>query len=127
MIVDATQEAVTARIAAALQERAEAVDNVKVWKLRAAEALGVDARTFDTWLYGERAAHSGHLLRLFQHFGTGFVNEVLGLAGYVAARLDHAEAIEGANALARHQRAFTQIKGVIADAESAASLKAAGQ
>lgn len=111
-------------IAAALDKRAREAENISEWTWKAANACDVDPRTVEKWLYGETLPSAVSLKNLDEHFGTLFKNEHELTGSYVAARREHAEAVEDANALARCQTALVQIKGAIKDLEAKVSLRA---
>lgn len=77
--------ALSERLSVALRRISDAAESRKAWRLRCADELGVDPRTFEKWEYGESAVSGDNLLKLFAYFGPELANEVLSLAGYVAA------------------------------------------
>jgi len=107
-------------VAGALDKRARASGNIIGWTGRAADACDVCPRTVEKWRFNEQAFAPEKLLLMFEHFGTGFVNEIFALGSYTAARR-HDEAIDAINTLADYKTAFTQIRGVMDDAEAAST------
>ena len=82
------REVLKLRISTALETLRDAADNPKRWKGKAVEALGIDPRTFDAWLYGEREPEASQLVALIAYFGLNFANAILDLAGLKALRVD---------------------------------------
>ena len=82
------REVLKLRIGAALEMLRDAAKNPKRWKGEAVEALGIDPRTFDAWLYGEREPEASQLVALIAYFGLDFANAILDLIGLKALGAD---------------------------------------
>lgn len=94
-----TGDALTDLVANALEKRTANLTNLKRFRGGIQEACEVDLRTVDKWRAGEQAPAAHQLLRLFDHLGPSFANEILDVIGIVAARTDDAEHILTALAL----------------------------
>ena len=109
-----------ARVSEALDKRAPAaMAGRKTWLKCMAAAIETDWRTIESWLTGATSPHGSDLLKLCRHLGPEFTNDVLDLAGQLAAWQHNAAAIKDANKLARAGICMKQIKGVIDDYEKA--------
>ena len=76
---DTGRDTLRDRVSAALELRRDEVgDHAKRWKAETAEALKVDPRTFENWLYAETLPDAYDLMALYDYFGADFEAEVRG-------------------------------------------------
>lgn len=112
---DITDAALVDAVSEALQLQQKAAPHRKPWRMRAADALDVDPRTFDRWLYGEGSEPptATNLFRLFIYFGPGFANQVLGVVGYIAAPEDDPGHVPVWLARRKARGAVTKLEGAV--------------
>ena len=119
-----TDDTIRDAVSTILKAWARKADNLEEWTYRAAMACGVNERTFEKWMFAETGPSAANLRNLENHFGTPFKNETEAATGpYICARRTNAEAVEDANKLARLETAFTQIRGVMDDADGEPGLR----
>ena len=77
----------------ALYAERDAAASIKRWRYETAEALGIEVRKLDKWVYAEALPSRAELLNLFQHFGPDFANRVLASTSTKVIWLDDPDAV----------------------------------